>query len=323
MFNKQGQNLKTRRESAGEKQSDVLEYINTALNRSGQDAYKLNSRCVVSGWEHGKPIPYDVLEVLCEHYMTTMEDFSKADLEPFDIDNYDLSIVLYHLDDIFPVVGPDDYSPENCENLHFRNASEVHCHLIDTFIKMFCFSLDESPDVNPGVDYDVDPEKIADEYIRANHMKDKYAPYAFANRLSLLFLQSAFFVMANQALKLPLSLIGNKSDEEKILHPRRSEAINLMDAIRTFYPTIKKRGIQETIKRLVDQLYKVDEFREIADYYNAFSYLLGLVENNDDFMRNVKTGSILMESYARSGNTRAQYFLAIMAAASEKSASKF
>ena len=280
-----GNNIRGLRKAYGETQEELGFALGVEKN-------------TISSYETGRTEPgKDMLSMIASYYFVSVEELLLSDLSSMEKINLKKDNVYFFWDNInkiFPLI----WTERAMQNEHFKRATEKHRLFFEVAMKKN--------------DWDIDNFLgCFDEYMEA-YNDDVVKEESAANIIGLCYFVIFIFKVTPKMVKekpafmtklvLLDSTIGNAlenldSDFEK-------DAADIVDSFNDL-------EMKMLLKEMMVLVKKSRILWEVADYYLAMEYVLGIVDNDLEFEFNRRIGQEMLEAFASVGNRYARRFISL------------
>lgn len=292
--NRIGDNIRTLREAYGETQEELANAIYTTQNN-------------ISKYENGKSFKIDIITAIARRYMVTIQELMYSDLSGYKI-SFDKNSInaayrnFWRFFPIFPITEIDQDS-------HFYKAYTIHKELYGLFSS---FNIEDNDLIINIMGYYSTVCDYLDEYYdayRLDNIKIESALnyialfyfYNFPKATLPYFLDKAIFVKKISGLA---SITKDKVED--ILKIPKEELSNTFSSIFNGFSNSKYLTILE---EMMTTIHKSKEFSDLAQYYDALSFVYDIVDKNMDYSLNFRSGYNMLKRITELGNGYAELFL--------------
>ncbi len=293
MGNKISESIKRHRRFFGETQEQLARYLG-------------RTKSAISNYEKDKrQLTPDDLEKLSEHYLTTTDDLIKGNAPEYIFKHFDMDFFCKQIEVLFPAFGhPAIMDKGNDES--FIEAVTIHRNFLALVSVLFDDNAEEAIK-----DENIDPKRCWEGYLRAVQ-KEKYNLYCKANMVGLFYVRAMVIYSMRYVKEVPESLLINLSGDPNI----GERAVGGWDKRKDEWEPVFNGMRSEHYIRMIDNYLKdlsaSKEFKDLAEYYRCWRYILDLVGNDDGRVANLKHGSLRMIECGENGNLYASICISIM-----------
>lgn len=273
--NQLGRNIKHLREMHAETLDELGAVIHCA-------------KSTVKGYENGSRKPdLQTLQAIGMHYNKTVDELMNTDLT----DLGDLTLDLNSLSgmiQLINVIVPLYRSDKAMENDNFRKGYELAQRLLDGFSKAEVMS------GNIIV-------RIFESFITA--AEESESPESVANLMWSIFIWWTQMYDPDQMLSLQNKMLSKKLTFKDYMKLRDTEDAKTKEKRESFI-----KDFDETINVTLRALKSEQEWSDLADYYLALRYVVGMVDTELTYEMNSAVGMQMMLSFMTLGNDLAFKF---------------
>lgn len=273
--NQLGRNIKHLREMHAETLDELGAVIHCA-------------KSTVKGYENGSRKPdLQTLQAIGMHYNKTVDELMNTDLT----DLGDLTLDLNSLSgmiQLINVIVPLYRSDKAMENDNFRKGYELAQRLLDGFSKAEVMS------GNIIV-------RIFESFITA--AEESESPESVANLMWSIFIWWTQMYNPDQMLSLQNKMLSKKLTFKDYMKLRDTEDVKTKEKRASFI-----KDFDEIIKVALRALKSEQEWSDLADYYLALRYVVGMVDTELTYEMNSAVGMQMMLSFMTLGNDLAFKF---------------
>lgn len=273
--NQLGRNIKHLREMHAETLDELGAVIHCA-------------KSTVKGYENGSRKPdLQTLQAIGMHYNKTVDELMNTDLT----DLGDLTLDLNSLSgmiQLINVIVPLYRSDKAMENDNFRKGYELAQRLLDGFSKAEVMS------GNIIV-------RIFESFITA--AEESESPESVANLMWSIFIWWTQMYDPDQMLSLQNKMFSKKLTFKDYMKLRDTEDVKTKEKRASFI-----KDFDEIIKVALRALKSEQEWSDLADYYLALRYVVGMVDTELTYEMNSAVGMQMMLSFMTLGNDLAFKF---------------
>jgi len=246
------------------------------------------AKSTIKGYENGSRIPnLQILQTIGKHYNKTVDELTKTDLTDLE----DLSLNLNSLSEIIQLINtimPLYCSDKAMKNDNFRKGYESGQRLIDGFSK---------DEIMPGSII----LKIFELFLNA--VDESETPESVANLMWSIFIWWTQLYDAEQILSLQNKMLSKKLTFKDYMKLRDSESKEIREKRTSFIA-----DFEEVITASLRALKNEQEWSDLADYYLALRYVVGMVDTDLSSEMNSAVGIQMMLSFMSLGNDLAFKF---------------
>lgn len=273
--NQLGRNIKHLREMHAETLDELGAVIHCA-------------KSTVKGYENGSRKPdLQTLQAIGMHYNKTVDELMNTDLT----DLGDLTLDLNSLSgmiQLINVIVPLYRFDKAMENDNFRKGYELAQRLLDGFSKAEVMS------GNIIV-------RIFESFITA--AEESESPESVANLMWSIFIWWTQMYNPDQMLSLQNKMLSKKLTFKDYMKLRDTEDVKTKEKRASFI-----KDFDEIIKVALRALKSEQEWSDLADYYLALRYVVGMVDTELTYEMNSAVGMQMMLSFMTLGNDLAFKF---------------
>ena len=273
--NQLGRNIKHLREMYAETLDELGAVIHCA-------------KSTVKGYENGSRKPdLQTLQAIGMHYNKTVDELMNTDLT----DLGDLTLDLNSLSgmiQLINVIVPLYRSDKAMENDNFRKGYELAQRLLDGFSKAEVMS------GNIIV-------RIFESFITA--AEESESPESVANLMWSIFIWWTQMYDPDQMLSLQNKMLSKKLTFKDYMKLRDTEDVKTKEKRASFI-----KDFDEIINVTLRALKSEQEWSDLADYYLALRYVVGMVDTELTYEMNSAVGMQMMLSFMTLGNDLAFKF---------------
>ena len=273
--NQLGRNIKHLREMHAE----TLDELGTVIHCA---------KSTVKGYENGSRKPdLQTLQAIGMHYNKTVDELMNTDLT----DLCDLTLDLNSLSgmiQLINVIVPLCKSDKAMENDNFRKGYELAQRLLDGFSKA-----------------EVMPSNIIVRIFESFNTatEESESPESFANLMWSIFIWWMQMHDTDQMLSLQNKMLSKKLTFKDVMKLRDTEDVKTKEKRASFI-----KDFDEIIKVALRMLKSEQEWSDLADYYLALRYVVGMVDTELTYEMNSAVGMQMMLSFMTLGNDLAFKF---------------
>lgn len=247
------------------------------------------AKSTIKGYESGvrKPDP-ETLKAIAEHYGKTVDELLHTDLTglekiTFTLDS--LSQVISLQDTILPLFTPEEYMG----NEHFKKGV--------TYCQRILSSFSNGEILRGSIIADVFQEFSA-------ALEQIEEPEVVANVIWSVFFWWSQIIDVKQALAMQNKLLSKKLSVMDTMKAKRNEPEAVKEKKVDFLT-----DFDDLLNELIKALKSEECWSDLADYYLALRYLVGLIDTDCSVEMNSAVGMQMMLSFARLDNKYAHTFL--------------
>lgn len=246
------------------------------------------AKSTVKGYENGSRKPdLQTLKAIASHYNIMIDELLYSDLtklENFNLDLNSLSEMSNFYNQMFPLY----YSANAMKNINFKKGYEMSQKLIKGFAK---------GEILPG-------NMIVSIFMSYLNAVEDEVPEAFANLIWSIFIWWTQIFDINQGIALQDKLLSKKLTIKDFTKFRENESLEIKKKREGFIA-----DVEEIMIGVLKELKKEIQWSEVADYYLALRYIIGMVDTGLSNEVNSAIGNHMMLSFAILGNKLAFRFL--------------
>ncbi|MCM1233072.1 MAG: helix-turn-helix domain-containing protein [Ruminococcus flavefaciens] len=276
-----GNNIRCLRIAYGETQEQLGDAINVAKN-------------TVSSYEKGRTEPdKDILSLIAEHYMVSVEELLSYDFSRLDKIIINQNRFWEQIDVVFPII-----SSENAiKNEHFKKAYYMHREFFSELQKQNLDNID-----NGKICFEEYMDAFDDENSREE---------AAANLTGLWYLWRMIILTPKVMKNQPVALQQLKSKDSKIKRIIEDADPNFEKEADNLINEFNNSGFNEILLDFIKILINSSILHELGNYYFALRFLLNLVDNDMKWEFNRRIAIEILCDFALLGNPYAKRFLLI------------
>lgn len=246
------------------------------------------AKSTVKGYENGSRKPdLQTLQLLSAHYNKTVDELLYTDLTGLEIISIDLNSPA-HTTELLRVILPLYSSEEAMKNPNFKNGYDLSQRLLEAF---------SNAEVLSGSVI----ARIFEAFVKATDESE--SPEAVANLVWSVFVCWSHIADTNKLLTLQNKLLSKKLSIKDYMSLKDTEDSSIIE---------KKAGfvsyIDDTITEALKALKSKQEWSDLADYYLALRYVVGMVDTDLTTEMNSAVGMQMMLSFMTLGNSYAFTF---------------
>lgn len=246
------------------------------------------AKSTVKGYENGSRKPdLQTLQLLSAHYNKLVDELLYTDLTGLEIISIDLNSPA-HTTELLRVILPLYSSEEAMKNPNFKNGYGLSQRLLEAF---------SNAEVLSGSVI----ARIFEAFVKATDESE--SPEAVANLVWSVFVCWSHIADTNKLLTLQNKLLSKKLSIKDYMSLKDTEDSSIIE---------KKAGfvsyIDDTITEALKALKSKQEWSDLADYYLALRYVVGMVDTDLTTEMNSAVGMQMMLSFRTLGNSYAFTF---------------
>lgn len=246
------------------------------------------AKSTVKGYENGSRKPdLQTLQLLSAHYNKLVDELLYTDLTGLEIISIDLNSPA-HTTELLRVILPLYSSEEAMKNPNFKNGYDLSQRLLEAF---------SNAEVLSGSVI----ARIFEAFVKATDESE--SPEAVANLVWSVFVCWSHIADTNKLLTLQNKLLSKKLSIKDHMSLKDTEDSSIIE---------KKAGfvsyIDDTITEALKALKSKQEWSDLADYYLALRYVVGMVDTDLTTEMNSAVGMQMMLSFRTLGNSYAFTF---------------
>lgn len=248
----------------------------------------ISAKSTVKGYENGSRKPdLEKMQLLAAHYNKSVDELLYTDLTGVDSMEMDLNSSA-HMIELLNVIIPLFTSEEAMENKAFKKGYELSQNLLNSFAKAEILS------GNTIV-------RIFEAYAEAVDTSE--SPEALANLMWTIFVWWSQLYDTKELLSMQNRLLSKKLGIKYYMHLKDTTSKEIKEK-RLGFITDANDMINEILRTLKSEL----EWADLADYYLALRYVMGLVDTELSNEMNTAVGMQMMLSFMTLGNSYAFRF---------------
>lgn len=248
----------------------------------------ISAKSTVKGYENGSRKPdLEKMQLLAAHYNKSVDELLYTDLTGLDSMEMDLNSSA-HMIELFNVIIPLFTSEEAMENKAFKKGYELSQNLLNSFAKAEILS------GNTIV-------RIFEAYAEAVDTSE--SPEALANLMWTIFVWWSQLYDTKELLSMQNRLLSKKLGIKYYMHLKDTTSKEIKEKRLGFITDVNDM-INEILRTLKSEL----EWADLADYYLALRYVMGLVDTELSNEMNTAVGMQMMLSFMTLGNSYAFRF---------------
>ena len=248
----------------------------------------ISAKSTVKGYENGSRKPdLEKMQLLAAHYNKSVDELLYTDLTGLDSMEMDLNSSA-HMIELFNVIIPLFTSEETMENKAFKKGYELSQNLLNSFAKAEILS------GNTIV-------RIFEAYAEAVDTSE--SPEALANLMWTIFVWWSQLYDTKELLSMQNRLLSKKLGIKYYMHLKDTTSKEIKEKRLGFITDVNDM-INEILRTLKSEL----EWADLADYYLALRYVMGLVDTELSNEMNTAVGMQMMLSFMTLGNSYAFRF---------------
>lgn len=246
------------------------------------------AKSTVKGYENGSRKPdLQTLQLLSAHYNKPVDELLYTDLTGLENISIDLTSSA-HTTELLRVILPLYRSEESMKNPNFKNGYDLSQRLLEAF---------SNAEVLSGSMI----VRIFEAFVKATDESD--SPEAVANLVWSVFVWWSQIADTNKLLSLQNKLLSKKLNIKDYMSLKDTEDSSI---------TEKKAGFVSDFDGIVTEALKAlkseQEWSDLADYYLALRYVVGMVDTDLSTEMNSAVGMQMMLSFMTLGNSHAFTF---------------
>lgn len=246
------------------------------------------AKSTVKGYENGSRKPdLQTLQLLSAHYNKPVDELLYTDLTGLEIISIDLNSPA-HTTELLRVILPLYSSEEAMKNPNFKNGYDLSQRLLEAF---------SNAEVLSGSVI----ARIFEAFVKATDESE--SPEAVANLVWSVFVCWSHIADTNKLLTLQNKLLSKKLSIKDYMSLKDTEDSSIIE---------KKAGFVSyfdgTITEALKALKSKQEWSDLADYYLALRYVVGMVDTDLTTEMNSAVGMQMMLSFRTLGNSYAFTF---------------
>ncbi|MFQ7265004.1 MAG: helix-turn-helix domain-containing protein [Lachnospiraceae bacterium] len=246
------------------------------------------AKSTVKGYENGSRKPdLQTLQILSKHYNKPVDELLYVDLNELGNMSVDLNSPD-HTTELFRVIFPLYCSEKAMKNPNFKKGYDLSQRLLRA---------SSNAEVLPGSTIG----RIYEAYVKATDESD--SPEAVANLVWTVFVWWSQIVDTRKLLSLRNKMLSKKLSIKDYMSLKDTEDSSI---------TEKKVGFISDFDGIITEALKVlkseQEWSDLADYYLALRYVVGMVDTDLSTEMNSAVGMQMMLSFMRLGNGHAFAF---------------
>lgn len=246
------------------------------------------AKSTVKGYENGSRKPdLQTLQLLSAHYNKPVDELLYTDLTGLEIISIDLNSPA-HTTELLRVILPLYSSEEAMKNPNFKNGYDLSQRLLEAF---------SNAEVLSGSVI----ARIFEAFVKATDESE--SPEAVANLVWSVFVCWSHIADTNKLLTLQNKLLSKKLSIKDYMSLKDTEDSSIIE---------KKAGFVSyfdgTFTEALKALKSKQEWSDLADYYLALRYVVGMVDTALTTEMNSAVGMQMMLSFMTLGNSYAFTF---------------
>ena len=246
------------------------------------------AKSTVKGYENGSRKPdLQTLQLLSAHYNKPVDELLYTDLTGLEKISIDLNSPA-HTTELLSVILPLYCSEEAMKNSHFKSGYDLSQRLLEAFSNAEVLS------GNVIV-------RIFESFVKATEGSE--TPEAVANLVWSVFVWWSQMFDTSKLLLLQNKLLSKKLSIKDYMSLKATEDVSI---------TEKKTGFISDFDEIVTEALKAlkseQEWSDLADYYLALRYVVGMVDTDLSAEMNSEVGMQMMLSFMTLGNSHAFTF---------------
>lgn len=246
------------------------------------------AKSTVKGYENGSRKPdLQTLQLLAAHYNKPVDELLYTDLTGLESISIDINSPS-HTTELMKIILPLYSSEDAMGNASFKNGYDLSQRLLTAF---------SSAEVLPGNMI----VRIFESFATAADESER--PEAVANLVWSIFVWWSQIYDTNQLLSLQNKLLSKKLSIKDWMSLKDTEDASIAEK-RVSFITDFDAMITEALKALKSE----QEWSDLADYYIALRYVVGMVDTDLSVEMNSAVGMQMMLSFMTLGNSYAFTF---------------
>lgn len=243
------------------------------------------AKSTVKGYENGSRKPdLQTLQTIASHYNKPVDELLHADLTKLGVDLNSVSGIVELLNVMLPLYCSDSAM----KNDSFKKGYELSQRLLDGFA---------NAEILPGNMIN----RIFEKYLNAAYESEE--PEAFANIMWSIFVWWTQIYDTDQMLSLHNKQLSKKLTFKDYMKFRDTKSTEIKKKRKSFIADFEVI-ITEVLKLLKAEI----EWSDLADYYLALRYIVGMVDTDLSNEMNSSVGMQMMLSFMTLGNDLAFKF---------------
>jgi transcriptional regulator with XRE-family HTH domain len=248
----------------------------------------ISAKSTVKGYENGSRKPdLEKMQLLASHYNKSVDELLYTDLTGLDSVEMDLNS-SEHMIELFNIIIPLFTSEEAMENKAFKKGYELSQSLLNSFAKAEILS------GNTIV-------RIFEAYAEAVDTSE--SPEALANLMWTIFVWWSQLYDTKELLSMQNRLLSKKLGIKDYMHLKDTTSKEIKEKRLGFIT-----DVNDMINEILRTLKSEPEWADLADYYLALRYVMGLVDTELSNEMNTAVGMQMMLSFMTLGNSYAFRF---------------
>lgn len=248
----------------------------------------ISAKSTVKGYENGSRKPdLEKMQLLASHYNKSVDELLYTDLTGLDSVEMDLNS-SEHMTELFNIIIPLFTSEEAMENKAFKKGYELSQSLLNSFAKAEILS------GNTIV-------RIFEAYAEAVDTSE--SPEALANLMWIIFVWWGQLYDTKELLSMQNRLLSKKLGIKDYMHLKDTTSKEIKEKRLGFIT-----DVNDMINEILRTLKSEPEWADLADYYLALRYVMGLVDTELSNEMNTAVGMQMMLSFMTLGNSYAFRF---------------
>lgn len=218
----------------------------------------ISAKSTVKGYENGSRKPdLEKMQLLASHYNKSVDELLYTDLTGLDSVEMDLNS-SEHMIELFNIIIPLFTSEEAMENKAFKKGYELSQSLLNSFAKAEILS------GNTIV-------RIFEAYAEAVDTSE--SPEALANLMWTIFVWWSQLYDTKELLSMQNRLLSKKLGIKDYMHLKDTTSKEIKEKRLGFIT-----DVNDMINEILRTLKSEPEWADLADYYLALRYVMGLVD---------------------------------------------
>lgn len=258
-----------------------LRYINN--ERLDDLGHVLNcAKSTVKGYENGSREPdLEKLQQLAAHYNKTVDELLKADLTGLGKISVDFNSAEY-ITELLKIMLPLFSSRNAMQNLNFRKGYDLSQKLLNA-----CSNAES-----------VSPNMLVRTFEAfASASEESETPEALADLMWCIFILWSQIYDMNNSLSLQNKLLSKKLSLKELMSLRDTTDASTKEERANFIA-----DFDEPINKVLKILKSDLNWSDLADYYLALRYIVGMVDTDLSTEMNTAIGIEMMLSFMKMGN---------------------
>ena len=288
MNNKASENLRKLRKMFGLTGEEMGNYLGVV-------------KSAISGYEKGKTISIENLQRISELFQIPTDILLNSTLPELTIDSIDIEFIRRSIGFLLPAFEPKIGKEE--EDDSFNAAFKEHRKLIELMRD------DWGKEETLAKWAELDLDLCRENYLRAIR-KPQYNIYCKANLIGLFFLKGIILKKVRYYNEIWKPMLMAVSKKTAIIS---SEETEIKKAINETYNGMRKKEYMQRLDKYLKDLSESKRFfKEEAEYFKCWRYILNLVDNEAGEIANGYIGTQRLCECAKEGNLFAKNFFVIL-----------